>query len=53
MKSNHLTRKLARWAFILHEYDFNVLHRAGRLNRDANGLNRNPSSNKENTTRAC
>ncbi len=29
------------------------MHRAGRLNRDANGLNRNPSSNKENTTRAC
>jgi len=24
-----------------------------RVNQDANGLNRNPSSNEENTTRAC
>jgi hypothetical protein len=34
---------------MLQEYDFDIIHRAGRVNWDVNGLNRNPSSNKEDT----
>jgi hypothetical protein len=39
MESDQLTRKLARWAFILQEYDFDIVHKAGRVNSDADGLN--------------
>jgi hypothetical protein len=53
MESNGLIGKLSRWAFILQEYDFNVLHRASRVNQDANGLNWNPGSNKEDIIGAC
>jgi len=49
MESNQLTRKLAKWAYILKEYDFDIIHKPGRVNRDANGLSRNPSSNEEDT----
>ncbi len=52
MESKWLTRKLVRWAFILQEYDFNVMHSVGRDNWDASGLNQNPSSKKEDTTKA-
>jgi hypothetical protein len=37
-----LTEKLARWALMLMEYDFKVVHRAGLVNMDAAGLSRNP-----------
>jgi len=40
------------WALILQEYNFDIVHRAGRVNWDANGLNKNPSTNKEDTTKA-
>jgi hypothetical protein len=53
IESNHFTRKLDMWAFILQEYDFNILHRANRVNWDATGLNWNPSSNKEDIIEAC
>jgi hypothetical protein len=42
MESDKLTGKLARWALILMEYDFKVVHRAGLVNMDADGLSPNP-----------
>jgi len=36
--------KLARWVFILQEYDFDVRHRAMIVDKDVDGLNRNPSA---------
>ncbi len=44
---------MARWALILQEYDFDIIYRHGRVNRDADGLNQNPSSNEEDTIGAC
>jgi hypothetical protein len=41
MESDKLTGKLARWALMLMEYDFKVVHRAGLVNMDADGLSRN------------
>ncbi len=39
MKLNRLIRKLAKWAFILQEYDFDIIHRPRKVNRDDVGLN--------------
>jgi hypothetical protein len=44
MEFDRFTRKLGRWAFILYEYDFDIVHYVGRINQDANGLVQNPSS---------
>jgi hypothetical protein len=52
MESNKLTGKLVRWALILQEYDFQVVHRPGVTNLDANGLSRNPCISKEDDTGA-
>jgi hypothetical protein len=49
MKLYRFIRKLAEWAFILQEYDFDIIHKLGRVNRDVDGLSWNPSSNKEDT----
>lgn len=49
MVLNRLIRKLTRWAIILHEYDFDVVHRVGKVNWDVNGLNWKPSSSKKDT----
>ena len=43
MESDKLTGKLARWALLLQEYDFEVVHKAGLQNLDADGLSCNPS----------
>ena len=43
MESDKLTSKLARWALLLQEYDFEVVHQADITNLDADGLSRNPS----------
>jgi hypothetical protein len=43
MELDKLTCKLAMWALLLHEYDFEVVHRGEIINLDANGLSRNPS----------
>ncbi len=50
MESNWFTIKLARWTFILQEYDFDIIHRPNRVNQNVNGLSQNPSSNEEDTT---
>ncbi len=42
MEFNKLTRELARWALILQEYDFQVVHRPRVVNLDADGLSQNP-----------
>ncbi len=52
MEFDKLTRKLAQWALILQEYDFHVVHKPGVANLDANGLNRNPCTSKEDDTGA-
>lgn len=44
-----LTWKLARWAFILQEYDFDIVHRVDRVNQNIDELDRNPNSSEENT----
>jgi hypothetical protein len=53
MEYDQLIRKLVKWALLLHEYDFNVIHRFGMVNRHANGLNQNSSSNEEDIIRVC
>ncbi len=52
MESDKLTGKLARWALLLQEYDFEIVHKAGLQNLDADGLSRNPSSVEEDLTGA-
>jgi hypothetical protein len=50
MESDKLTRKFAQWVLILHEYDFQVVHRPIVANLDADGLSRNPCTNQEDDT---
>ena len=52
MESHKLTGKLARWALLLHVYDFEVIHKARVKNLDADGLSRNPSPLQEDLTGA-
>jgi len=52
MESYQSKGKFTRLAFILQEYDFDIVHKASRVNGDVDGLNWNPSSNEEDTTRA-
>jgi hypothetical protein len=46
-------KELVRWALILHEYDFDIVHRVGRVNWNVDGLNQKPSSNEEDTIGIC
>jgi hypothetical protein len=32
MELHQLTRKLAKWALILQEYDFDIIHKPNRVN---------------------
>jgi hypothetical protein len=52
MESDKLIGKLARWALMLMEYDFKVVHRVGLVNMDADGLSRNPVSSQMDATGA-
>jgi hypothetical protein len=52
MESNKLPGKLAQWALILQEYDFQVVHKLGVANLDVDGLNRNPCTSQEDDIRA-
>jgi hypothetical protein len=38
MELDQLISTLAKWAFILHEYNFDTFHRAGTVNQDVDGL---------------
>ncbi len=51
MEFDLLTGKLARWAFIFQEYNFDVKHLAKIVNKDVNGLNRNSIANELDTTK--
>jgi hypothetical protein len=42
MKNQELTGQYARWALILQEYDFEILHRAGVSHQNADALSRMP-----------
>ncbi len=53
MELDQFTRKLAMWALILQEYDFDIIHNPIRVTWNVDGFSRNPSSNEEDTTRAC
>ncbi len=52
MKLDQFTGKLPKWALILQEYDFDIVDRVGKLNWDADGLNRNSSYSEEDSTGA-
>jgi hypothetical protein len=42
MTNDKLTRKLARWALILQEYEFKVIHRLGITHQNADTMSRRP-----------
>ena len=44
MTTTKLTGKLARWALLLQEYEFQVIHRPGIANSNADGCSRCPLS---------
>ena len=43
MESDKLTGKFAKWALLLKEYDFEVVHHVGITNMNIDGLSRNQS----------
>jgi hypothetical protein len=47
---NHPKVNMREYIIILQEYDFQVVHRPGVANLDANGLSRNPCTNQEDNT---
>lgn len=51
MESDKLTQKLARWALVLEEYDFQVVHRPGVANLDTDGLSWKSCTSQEDDTR--
>ncbi len=52
MEFDKLIGKLARWALISHEYDFQVVHKPRVANLDVDGLNQNPCTSQEDNTKA-
>ncbi len=50
MEFDRLMKKLARWAFIFQEYDFDVKHLVKIINKDVDGLNKNSIANELDTT---
>lgn len=53
MELDKLICKLSSWAFLLQEFDFKVVHRAGITNLDAGGISRNSSPLGEDLTGLC
>jgi hypothetical protein len=47
MTNDKLTSKLARWAFILQEYEFKVIHRPGIIHQNADTMSRRPLTTSE------
>ena len=52
MDSDKLTGKLAMWALLLQEYDYEVVHYVGIIKLDADGLLNNPSPSDKDLTGA-
>lgn len=50
MESDKLTSELARWALLLQEYGYEVVHKADLTNPNACGLTHNPNPSKEDLT---
>jgi hypothetical protein len=47
MTNNKLTGKLARWALILQEYEFKVIHRHGITHQNADTMSQRPLTTSE------
>jgi hypothetical protein len=47
MTNDKLTGKLARWALILQEYEFKVIHRLGITHQNADTMSRRPLTTSE------
>jgi hypothetical protein len=47
MTNDKLTGKLVRWAFILQEYEFKVIHQLGITHQNANTMSRRPLTTSE------
>jgi hypothetical protein len=52
MTNNKLTGKLARWALILQEYEFKVIHRPSITHQNANTMSRRPLTTSEDFSEA-
>jgi RNase H-like domain found in reverse transcriptase/Reverse transcriptase (RNA-dependent DNA polymerase)/Integrase zinc binding domain/Integrase core domain len=52
METERLQGKLARWALILQEYSFEVIHRKGKRHGNADGLSRGPDPSRVDVTGA-
>jgi hypothetical protein len=52
MTNDNLISKLARWAFILQEYEFKVIHRPGITHQNANTMLRRPLTTSEDFSEA-
>ncbi len=49
LELDYFIGKLAKWAFIFHESNFDKVHKANKSNMDVNGWNLNLKSNEEDT----
>ncbi len=52
MTNDKLTDKLARWALILQEYEFEVIHRPGITYQNSNTMSKRPLSTSEDFSEA-
>ncbi len=52
MTNDKLTGKLVRWALILQEYEFKVMHRSGITHQNANTMSRRPLTTSEDFSEA-
>jgi len=52
MINDKLSGKLVRWALILHEYEFKVIHRPGITHQNADTMSRRPFTTSEDFSEA-